>query len=212
MDAEHHLNALGRRVRSFELCVAIVLGSRICVAQGAVQESPDAMGALAVELLSHVQRDYRRLAVYDGRQLMDSMQFCAATSLELLTTRLDEITHQSIARVPTVGGRSAIVRASARYNIIWGILGTRITGDSLVVRAVTAVNFETQPRSWSAQVADYFIVPSGTGWRVSDIRNRTISDGACFPGVREPPCDNSSSQRQSIFDGRSVPVTAAKRW
>lgn len=176
----------------FAVCAALIVSvSDVCSAQG---DCPtDAASVLAAELRSHAPANSQDWAVYDGRRLSESRQFCAATLLELLAARLGELAGQSIARVPTPGlstaGRDTLQHVSRQYGSVWGILSTKVLGDSLVVQVVTVVNYRTQPRTWSARVADYYLVPTGTGgWRIAVVREGTISDGGCRPGSPDPAC------------------------
>lgn len=131
--------------------------------------------------------------MYDGRRLNEARQFCAATLLELLAVRLGDLAGHRIARVPTpvlsVARRDTLQRLAQRYGTTWGVLDAKVLGDSLVVQIVTAIDYRTQPRTWSSRIADYYLVPSDTGkWRMAATRESVISDGGCRPGSPDPAC------------------------
>lgn len=168
-----------------------VSASDVCGAQA--HDPSDAVGVLAAELRSHAPTTSKDWAVYDGRRLSEARQFCAATLLELLAVRLGELAGHRIARVPTptlsAAGRDTLQRLAQRYVTTWGVLNAKVLGDSLVVQVVTAMDYRTQPRTWSSRVADYYLVPSDAGgWRMAAIRDIDISDGGCRPGSPDSAC------------------------
>ena len=178
----------------FVLCgVLAASASNVCGAQerAFVNVPTDVVGVIAAELLSHTPPESHDwyIAVFDGHKLNNARQFCAAELLELLAVRLSQLIGHAIAR-ERIGPDSVTVRSDSlqhvtwRPGVTWGIFGTRVLGDTLVVDVDEAINYRTQPRSWGSLDADYYIIPSTGGtWRIAVIRNQAFSDGRCGPGA-----------------------------